>query len=343
MALTHVPDLDSLQLLLRVASTGSLGLAAAEHGISQPAVSARVKSMERLVGFPLVTRSARGSTLTTAGRPAGRLGARRPARGRGARGRHRLAARRPRSRLRVAASLTVAEQLLPALAGPPRRDPPRDGRQPAALNSADVAAAVLDGSADLGFVEGPRVPEGLDDQTVARDRLVVVVPPGHPWARLRRPLAPETLAGHPAGAARAHLGDADGARGRPAALGAPRGTAARAGEHECAALSGRRRCRTAVLSELAVADDVAAGRVVRVPGPRPRPHASPAGGLAARSAADRIGARPPGDHLAPARTDELGRRARGRGAAPVSEQPADPGRCGGRSAQARCRPGRAAA
>src|SRR6478735_633461 len=113
MGLTRVPDLDSLTLLIRVASAGSLGQAAVEHGISQPAVSARVKSMERLVGFPLVTRSSRGSTLTTEGslladwaldvlHAAEVLGA-----GIGSLRQDR------QGRLRVAASLTVAEHLLP--------------------------------------------------------------------------------------------------------------------------------------------------------------------------------------------------------------------------------------
>ena len=67
MVSPHVPALDSLELLAQVASTGSLGRAAAAHGISQPAVSARIRGMEAQVGFALIQRSARGSTLTPAG------------------------------------------------------------------------------------------------------------------------------------------------------------------------------------------------------------------------------------------------------------------------------------
>ena len=67
MGLDRVPDLDTLALLLQVAETGSLGRAAQLHGLSQPAVSARVQRIERLVGFPVVTRSARGSQLTRQG------------------------------------------------------------------------------------------------------------------------------------------------------------------------------------------------------------------------------------------------------------------------------------
>ena len=47
MGLSRVPDLDSLVLLLEVAETGSLGRAAAAHGLSQPAVTARIRTMDR--------------------------------------------------------------------------------------------------------------------------------------------------------------------------------------------------------------------------------------------------------------------------------------------------------
>src|SRR5690606_5549754 len=63
----HVPDLRSLELLLRVGEVGSLGAAAAELGISQQAASARMRTMEALVGEALVSRSKRGSELTATG------------------------------------------------------------------------------------------------------------------------------------------------------------------------------------------------------------------------------------------------------------------------------------
>src|SRR5690348_16800835 len=55
----HVPDLRALELLVVVARTGSLGAAAAELGITQQAASSRVRTMESLVGEPLVARSKR--------------------------------------------------------------------------------------------------------------------------------------------------------------------------------------------------------------------------------------------------------------------------------------------
>src|SRR3546814_19460528 len=50
---------------------------------------------------------------------------------------------------------------------------------------------------DLGFVESPTVPKSLSSVTVARDSLVVVVHPDHPWARRRKPLTVAELAATP--------------------------------------------------------------------------------------------------------------------------------------------------
>src|SRR3984957_14246830 len=114
MALSaRVPDLAALEVLLSVARTGSLGRAAQEAGVSQQAVSARIRAMEAQTGVTLVQRTARGSSLTAGGAViaqwaarvldvAGELGAE-------------IAALRQalRARLRVCASLTIAERLLP--------------------------------------------------------------------------------------------------------------------------------------------------------------------------------------------------------------------------------------
>ncbi|MFD6419706.1 LysR family transcriptional regulator [Streptomyces sp. NPDC060194] len=197
-ALAHrVPDLGALQLLLAVARLGSLGAAARELGISQPAASSRVRSMERQLGVALVDRSPRGSTLT----PTGVLvtdWARRIVEAAEAFDVGAQALRDTRdSRLRVAASMTIAEYLLPRWLIALRADFPGTAVSLAAGNSANVAERLLAGEADLGFVEGLEVPRGLDGVVVAHDRLVVVVAAGHPWARRRRAVVPAELAATP--------------------------------------------------------------------------------------------------------------------------------------------------
>lgn len=261
--LARVPDLDSLALLLQVGASGSLGRAGIRHGISQPAVSARIRRMEALVGVPLVERTARGSTLTANGvllagwarsvieaaevldagitslRDAGE------------------------QRLRVAASMTVAEYLLPRWLVRLAADRPKTAVSLSAMNSAQVEQAVLSGSADLGFVEGPAVADGLDHEVVARDRLVVVVAPGHPWARRRRVGAADLAATRlvqrePSSGTRTSLEAA--LAGYPA-LATPLLELSTSGAVRSAAAAG---AGPAVLSRLAIGDEVGRGRLVEV-------------------------------------------------------------------------------
>jgi DNA-binding transcriptional LysR family regulator len=186
MSLQRVPDLDSLELLLQVASTGSLGRAGAAHGISQPAVTARIRSMEGLVGFALVARSARGSTLT----PAGALLADWAREVLEAAAVLEAGIRSLRSdrdgRVRIAASMTVAEYLVPRWLVVLASAHPETAVSLTAMNSTEVGRAVLETAVELGFVEGPQIASGLAGQVIATDRLVVIVPPRHPWARCRQ-------------------------------------------------------------------------------------------------------------------------------------------------------------
>lgn len=262
-SLSHrVPDLGALQLLLAVARLGSLGRAARELGITQPAASSRVRAMERQLGVALVDRSPRGSRLTAAGALvtdwAGRIVEAAEAFDAGAQA---LRDRRD-SRLRVAASMTIAEYLLPGWLIALRTQRPDTAVSLLAGNSAAVAARLLAGEADLGFVEGVTVPAGLDEVVVAHDRLVVVAAPGHPWARRRKPLAAAELAATPlilreeGSGTRQVLEAALGALARPL-IELSSTTAVKA-----SAVSG---AGPSVLSELAVGEELAARRLVEVP------------------------------------------------------------------------------
>ena len=262
-ALAHrVPELGALELLLAVARLGSLGGAARELGITQPAASSRIRSMERQLGVALVDRSPRGSRLTDAGALvtdwARRIVEAAEAFDAGAQA---LRVRRD-SRLRVAASMTIAEYLLPGWLLALRAGRPDTAVSLHAGNSATVAERLLSGEADLGFVEGLNVPTGLDSVVIAHDHLIVVTAPAHPWARRRRPLEAAELATTPlilrekGSGTRQVLDAALGGLARPL-IELSSTTAVKA-----AAVGG---AGPAVLSELAVGDELALRRLVRVP------------------------------------------------------------------------------
>ncbi|MEV0669890.1 LysR family transcriptional regulator [Mycobacterium sp. NPDC050441] len=270
----RMPELAAFEVLLAIARTGSLGAAGRELGLTQQAVSARLASIESQTGVRLVQRSPRGSQLTAAGAVvaewadqlldvAGRVDAG-------------LASMRTEShgRVTVAASLTIAEQLMPRWLVSLQADAARRGVSApevilTAANSDQVIASVQDGSADLGFIESPSTPTGLSSRVIAHDELVTVVPPDHKWARRTAPVSPAELSDTPlvsretgsgtrdalSSALRAALGPAS-CQADPA-IELSSATAMRA-----AVLAG---AGPAVMSRLAVEDDLTLGRLREVP------------------------------------------------------------------------------
>ncbi|MFE5515820.1 LysR family transcriptional regulator [Streptomyces sp. NPDC056529] len=264
--LSHrVPDLGALELLLAVARHGSLGAAAREVGITQPAASSRIRSMERQLGMALVDRSPRGSRLTDAGALvtdwARRIVEAAEAFDAGAQA---LRGRRD-SRLRVAASMTIAEYLLPGWLIALRAERPDTAVSLQAGNSAAVAERLFAGDADVGFVEGLAVPDGLDGVVVAHDRLAIVAAPSHPWARRRAPLDPAELAATPLVLRERGSGTRqvlDAALSAHGGLARPLLELASTTAVKAAAVSG---AGPAVLSELAITEELASRRLVAVP------------------------------------------------------------------------------
>lgn len=193
LPVSSLPDLPALRLLVDVARLGSIGAAGRAAGISQQSASERLRAVETQTGLSLVQRSTSGSTLTAHGRllvewsqdlldRADELD---------------LAVRTLRSEgtreLHVYASMTTAEFLLPRWLVRLRQQRAAGTVAPVAVslhatNSEAVVAAVRDGSAGLGFVEGPVDLHGLATRPVGTDELVLVAAPDDPWATRRTPL-----------------------------------------------------------------------------------------------------------------------------------------------------------
>ncbi len=185
--------LDQLRIFVAVAERQHVTRAAGALHLAQSAVSAAVASLEGRHGTKLFHRVGRGIALTEAG--AVFLVEARAVLARAASAELALSelGGLTRGTLAVQASQTIASYWLPRhLVAFRRRHPGIDIRL-AVGNTADVAAAVVSGTADLGFVEGAHADPLLVDLRVARDQLIVVVAPGHPWAG-RRGLAPAEMA-----------------------------------------------------------------------------------------------------------------------------------------------------
>lgn len=180
-------SLAALDVLVATDTHGSISAAARSLGISQPSASSTLRRLERSLGLEIVTRSTRGSHLTEEGRAVA-VWARSVLDASDALERAAAALRDgPAHRVRLAASMTIAEHLVPRwlarLTAAPDQDRPEV--ELVVRNSQDVMDLVLSGGADLGFVEGATVRRGLRSRTVQRDSLAVVVGRQHPWARRR--------------------------------------------------------------------------------------------------------------------------------------------------------------
>src|SRR5581483_341037 len=90
--------------------------------------------------------------------------------------------------LRVAASMTVAEYLMPRWLVTLRRELPELTVAVGAENSREVVELVRAGEVDLGFVEDPSTHPDLAELAIADDELVVVTGPAHPWAATDTPV-----------------------------------------------------------------------------------------------------------------------------------------------------------
>lgn len=193
----RTPDLESLDLLVTIADAGSIGRAADRLGISQPAASTRMKALERRLGVRLLDRDTGGSRLTSAGSVV--VGMARPlltAAADLATGVAVLRAER-HDRLDVAASMTVAEYLVPGWLIALHAAMPETSVALQVGNSGAVGELVRDRQAALGFIESVGAPRHVRSRRVGSDELVVVVAPPHRWAKRSRPLTAAELAATP--------------------------------------------------------------------------------------------------------------------------------------------------
>jgi molybdate transport repressor ModE-like protein len=256
-------ELGPLRLLVAVGELGSITEAARREGVSQPAASKRIAALERSMAVPLLRRTTSGSRLTAEGEVvagwAGRVlqvvdemyGA--------------VESMRAASNadLDVAASMTVAEHLAPSWLSALRVARPDVHVGLRVTNSHDVQALVLEGKVALGFVETPALDPRLAARRLQRDRLAVVVAPGHAWMRRREPLTLAEIAATPLIVREPGSGTRD-TLDRLLRDAAPTAPLLELGSNEAIKGAVKARAGPAVLSVLAVGDDLRAGTLVEV-------------------------------------------------------------------------------
>jgi DNA-binding transcriptional LysR family regulator len=174
-----------LTVFRAVAAQHSFRRAAEQLYLTQPAVTQQIKALEELVGLPLFDRSGREVTLTAAGavllrytEESGALLEQAVVE---------LASLKGEisGTLRIAASTTIAQYILPPMLGAFLRLHPAVHVELDSNNTESVADAVASGRATLGLVEGPPHANQVRSEIWIEDELVLLVPPSHEWAEER--------------------------------------------------------------------------------------------------------------------------------------------------------------
>jgi DNA-binding transcriptional LysR family regulator len=174
--------LEQLRIFAAVAEREHVTRAAEALNLTQSAVSAAIAALEGRHGVALFSRVGRRIELTEAGRLFVDEARAVLARAQAAELALSEIAGVERGALTIYANQTIASYWLPLRLVGFHLAHPRITINLVDRNTAEVARAVQDGSADLGLVEGRVEADDLVQQVVARDRITLVVAPAHPWA-----------------------------------------------------------------------------------------------------------------------------------------------------------------
>ena len=198
-------ELRHLRSFAVLAEEQHFGRAAARLHIAQPALSQQVKQLERELGVQLLTRTTRRVELTEAG--ARLAGHARTVLGDVARATDEMALLAAGRAGRVAVGFigTATYDVLPRVAREVRRElPDVELELRGELLSPQLVAGLADHTYDLALLRPDPLSDGdLDVRPLRTERLVAVLPAGHPLAARRRiplsALAGEPFVMHPSG------------------------------------------------------------------------------------------------------------------------------------------------
>lgn len=170
-----------LKVFRTVADESSFRRAAERLHLSQPAVSQQVQALEAELGVALFDRGKGRVRLTEAGAallPYARKGARLAEEALTALD---IARGETAGTLRIGASLTVAQYILPRMLGGFRELHPRVDLAVISGNTENILAALARSDIDLGIIEGPASSRDVFRQRILEDRLVLIVGRKYPW------------------------------------------------------------------------------------------------------------------------------------------------------------------
>ncbi|MGQ9600919.1 MAG: LysR substrate-binding domain-containing protein [Anaerolineae bacterium] len=184
-----------LRTFVEVVQRKSFSAAAQALGISQPAVSQQMRSLEEELGVKLLLRDGRGPIgLTAAGETVLAFARSTLAAYEALHAELRRLQEEIAGTLYLAASTTPGEYLVPQLLAAFRAQHPNVEAQVTVSDTADVVQRVQSSACDLGFIGAPVEGSGLVLERLAADEIVLAVYPEHPFATRERVSWEEVIA-----------------------------------------------------------------------------------------------------------------------------------------------------
>lgn len=153
--------------------------------LSQPAVSQHVHALEEELGAQLFDRTGPRVSLTTAGKRLLKYAERSARVLEEARSALASLDHAVHGELRLGASTTVAQYLLPRILGAFLKDNPKVTLSVVSGNTEEIVSLLLKSSITVGMIEGPPMTKAVHTERFFEDRLVLIVPRSHEWSGLR--------------------------------------------------------------------------------------------------------------------------------------------------------------
>ncbi len=187
-----------LKVFRTVAEQMSFRKAAESLHLSQPAVSQQIRALEEEAGTRLFDRAGgEGHGTQIALTEAGRILLRYANQA----AQIMLEAQRALAELndevagelRLGASTTIAQYVLPRILGAFLRQYPHVHMSVTSGNTERIAEAVAEQQVMLGIIEGPAMRRDVKTERLVQDEMVLIVNPMHPWATSKSPIRVEEL------------------------------------------------------------------------------------------------------------------------------------------------------
>jgi DNA-binding transcriptional LysR family regulator len=184
-------DFNWLTTFLEVSRQRSFSKAGKKLQLTQPSISAQIRALESFLGHRLLNRGGGKVTLTAAGRVFQPFAEQSLAQLRHIQLTLADSERMPRGTLTVSANDSTALYVLPLLISRFKKQYPRVSLSIVRAERSKTLELVLEREVDFGIVSLPVKDPRLDVEVIHQDKLILVVPSGHPLTEFKKVTLPE--------------------------------------------------------------------------------------------------------------------------------------------------------